>query len=220
MANKIKLKRGLSSNISSVVLDDGEVALTTDTNRLYSKKGEIAPNNVYVGTSEPLDSNIECWIDPSEDFNSTTYFDKIYPVGSLYMSISSVDPSNLFGGTWVKIEGKFLLSSSDSYATGTTGGEATHTLTIDEMPSHNHSGSTNWAGDHNHTSKDYYDVVHGAGDQRRVVAYDSATNLAQTLSINNAGNHQHTFTTDYNGGGQTHNNMPPYLVVNMWYRIK
>lgn len=38
MSNKIKLKRGLSSNISSVVLDDGEVALTTDTNKLYSKK--------------------------------------------------------------------------------------------------------------------------------------------------------------------------------------
>lgn len=64
MSNKIKLKRGLSSNISSVVLDDGEVALTTDTNKLYSKKGEIAPNNVYVGTSEPPNSNIECWINP------------------------------------------------------------------------------------------------------------------------------------------------------------
>lgn len=64
MSNKIKLKRGLSSNISSVVLDDGEVALTTDTNKLYSKKGEIAPNNVYIGTSEPSDNNIECWINP------------------------------------------------------------------------------------------------------------------------------------------------------------
>ena len=45
MANKIKLKRGLSSKISSITLDDGEVALTTDTNKLYSKKGEIALNN-------------------------------------------------------------------------------------------------------------------------------------------------------------------------------
>ena len=64
MSNKIKLKRGLSSNISSVVLDDGEIALTIDTNKLYSKKGEIAPNNVYIGTSEPSDNNIECWINP------------------------------------------------------------------------------------------------------------------------------------------------------------
>lgn len=191
MANKIKLKRGLSSNISSVVLDDGEIALTTDTNRLYSKKGEIAPNNVYVGTSEPLDNNIECWIDPSEDFNSTTYFDKIYPVGSLYMSVSSVDPSNLFGGTWVKIEGKFLLSSSDSYATGTTGGEETHILTVAEMPSHSHGMRTSA----------------NSGGQVENMPWGG------TLATQKAG-------TEYVGGGQAHNNMPPYLVVNMWYRIK
>ena len=70
MSNKIKLKRGLSSNINSVILDDGEVALTTDTNKLYSKKGEIAPNNVYVGTSEPSDNNIECWINPDGQSSS------------------------------------------------------------------------------------------------------------------------------------------------------
>ena len=191
MANKIKLKRGLSSNISSVVLDDGEVALTTDTNRLYSKNGEIAPNNVYVGTSEPLDSNIECWIDPSEDFNSTTYFDKIYPVGSLYMSISSIDPSNLFGGTWVKIEGKFLLSSSNSYATGTTGGEETHTLTIEEMPSHSHVVN--------------FDQIWGWGGTR---------SLATTSGGPYAGN---GFVKDA-GGNQPHNNMPPYLAVYVWKR--
>lgn len=42
MSNKIKLKRELSSKIGSITLDEGEVALTTDTNKLYSKKGEIA----------------------------------------------------------------------------------------------------------------------------------------------------------------------------------
>lgn len=201
MANKIKLKRGLSSNISSIVLDDGEVALTTDTNKLYSKKGEIAPNNVYVGTSEPLDSNIECWIDPSENFDSAaTYFDRIYPVGSLYMSISSIDPSELFGGSWVKIEGKFLLSSSNSYAVGATGGEATHTLTVDEMPKHRHSFSTA-------NGFTWYAILESV-DGSPHATWDTSNGNLTSGALNET------------GGGQPHNNMPPYLVVNMWYRVK
>ena len=44
MANKIKLKRGLSSKVSSITLDEGEIAITTDTNKLYSKKGILNPD--------------------------------------------------------------------------------------------------------------------------------------------------------------------------------
>ena len=140
MANKIKLKRGLSSKISSITLDDGEVALTTDTNKLYSKKGEIAPNNVYVGTSEPSNSNIECWINPNASFDPTAYFDRIYPVGSLYMSVNSTDPSKLFGGTWTKIEGSFLWGTGNTPKH--TGGSTTtnsHVLKVNEIPAHVHS---------------------------------------------------------------------------------
>ena len=62
-----------------------------------------------------------------------------YPVGSIYMSISDVSPATLFGGTWERIKDVFLLSAGDTYTAGSTGGEATHTLTINEMPSHDHS---------------------------------------------------------------------------------
>lgn len=65
--------------------------------------------------------------------------DKIYPIGSIYMSVNATSPSTLFGGTWVKIEGRFLLGSGGGYSLGAAGGEATHTLTIDEMPSHTHT---------------------------------------------------------------------------------
>lgn len=213
MSNKIKLKRGLSSNISSVVLDDGEVALTTDTNKLYSKKGEIAPNNVYVGTSEPSNSNIECWINPNASFDPTAYFDRIYPVGSLYMSVSSTDPSTLFGGTWTKIEGRFL------YGTGNTpkhtGGSTTtnsHVLKVNEIPAHVHSET----------------IQTGDGNFNPVVKNKTGGSTAYAIWPENAiggwtnvGSGE-IMTTQATGGGEghTHTYMPPYFEVYMWYRIK
>lgn len=102
--------------------------------------------------------------------------DLIYPVGSIYMSVNSTSPSILFGaGTWERIKNKFLLGTDDegdenetySYPAGTTGGSSTHTLTIDELPSHNHTftGSSvdtgNNSVDHTHSYTDYYATTTG-----------------------------------------------------------
>ena len=57
-----------------------------------------------------------------------------YPVGSIYMSANATNPGTLFGGTWSQIQGRFLLAADGSHAAGSTGGEATHTLTQAEMP--------------------------------------------------------------------------------------
>ena len=117
--------------------------------------------------------------------------DLIYPVGSIYMSVNNTNPSVLFGGTWEQIEDTFLLASGSNYSNGATGGEATHTLTIDEMPSHNH--------------------------QTSVLARYTVTGLANALTgYESSASHQSTSSV---GGGQAHNNMPPYLTVNMWKRI-
>jgi len=78
---------------------------------------------------------------------SHTHFDEIYPVGSIYMSVNSTDPSTLFGGTWERITGSFLLAATDngssgaSQAAGNTGGAATVTLTAAQsgVPAHLHS---------------------------------------------------------------------------------
>ena len=93
--------------------------------------------------------------------NSDTYelnldiLNSVYPVGSIYMSVSNTSPSTLFGGTWEQIVDKFLLCASSTsaaeptYTGGATGGSTTasytpegtvdgHTLTTDEIPSHNH----------------------------------------------------------------------------------
>ena len=65
----------------------------------------------------------------------------IYPVGSIYMSVNSTSPATLFGGTWEQIKDKFLLSTGNSYANGSTGGSATHTIAVGNLPAHTHTYS-------------------------------------------------------------------------------
>lgn len=72
--------------------------------------------------------------------NFVNIMDIIYPVGSIYQSMSTTSPADFIGGTWTKI--KTFLYGAD--AAKETGGEATHTLTIDEMPNHSHYFDGNW----------------------------------------------------------------------------
>ena len=70
-----------------------------------------------------------------------------YPVGSIYMSVNATSPATLFGGTWDQLdEGRVLIGCNATYPAGSTGGEFEHTLTVDEMPSHSHTGFTNRGG--------------------------------------------------------------------------
>lgn len=74
---------------------------------------------------------------------NTSFIDIIYPIGSIYETIdSSFNPNFVFGGTWNRIKGKFLVGVDEddsSYSSSNvTGGEKTHTLTVTEMPSHRH----------------------------------------------------------------------------------
>lgn len=102
-----------------------------------------------------------------------------------------------FGGTWEQIKDMFLLASGDMYNAGITGGEATHTLTIDEMPSHTHTYKRH-AFDRNDSDPTTGEDVYGANNK--------------TLDA-------HEGTTESVGGNQPHNNMPPYLAVYIWKRI-
>ena len=65
----------------------------------------------------------------------------IYPVGSIYLSVNSANPQTLFGGTWEQLKDRFLLGAGDGYSAGSVGGEATHKLTTNEMPSHKHDNT-------------------------------------------------------------------------------
>ncbi len=64
---------------------------------------------------------------------------KAYPVGSIYISIKPTNPSELFGGEWAPMKDRFLLGVGDIYkVVNDIGGEATHKLTVNEIPYHTH----------------------------------------------------------------------------------
>ncbi len=121
----------------------------------------------------------------------------VYPVGSIYMSVSSTSPAVLFGGgSWEQLKNRFLIGCGDMYSQGATGGEAEHTLSVSEIPSHNHA-----YGVYDASSSSSLEINHMA---------------AYTGKVNSTGWGSHTLFT---GEGKAHNNMPPFLAVYMWKRI-
>lgn len=106
---------------------------------------------------------------------------------------------------------KFIIGAGKTYDTGSEGGEAKHTLTIYEMPSHNHSASSSSAGAHSHTLGADRDTAYGTygssihGASTGADSYKGSTNVT--------GAHTHTITISETGGGQPHNNLPPYYAL-------
>ena len=112
-----------------------------------------------------------------------------YPIGAIYQSTVSTSPATLFGGTWVQLKDNFLVGAGGTYANGSTGGASTVTLTVDHIPPHSHfDGGVFWQNG----------------------GFWVGTGNYTTLGFNgNTGN---------TGGGQAHENKPPYRAVYQWYR--
>ena len=154
---------------------------------------------------------------------------KIYPVGSIYMSTVSTNPATLFGfGTWEAMPaGRVLLAQGKSswgttYNAGSTGGEATHKLTVGELPSHGHSASTNTAnltGNANSIGINYDEVsVSGIISKNRGNDYGGTNNDHNKTGFLINASHSHTVTINNTGSNQAHNNLQPYIAVYIWKR--
>ena len=144
-----------------------------------------------------------------QTIGSNFILDNVYPVGSIYMNVNSTNPGTLFGGTWEQIQGRFLLGMSSSYPAGSQGGEATHTLTISEMPSHKGHLSSGIAGGAPYEKGNYKGFL----NSDKMTAYGDGGRGWNVY----AGNEMHP-ASEAVGGGQAHNNMPPYLSVYIWKR--
>jgi microcystin-dependent protein len=114
-----------------------------------------------------------------------------YPIGGYYISHNDTSPAELFGGTWHRIESRFLWACPATSEIGLTGGERDHTLTVNEIPPHSH---------------EYYSPV--------------AQTVSPSSSGTTYGNYnkQYMIGTSTTGGGAAHNNMPPYVNVAIWRR--
>lgn len=126
----------------------------------------------------------------------------VYPVGAIYMSTVATNPSTLFGfGTWEQIKDMFLLAAGNTYTGGSTGGEATHSLSQAEMPAHYHTIH------YGNNSGEYYTAAIGFP----AVMTSNGANVQKSWGA------EMCRTAD-KGDGEAHNNMPPYLAVYVWKR--
>ena len=133
---------------------------------------------------------------PSLEFSMI--IDLIYPIGSIYMTVSDTNPfEKIKFGVWEKIENRFLLASSNIHMNGETGGEENHTLTINEIPKHSHKMKYDSIG---------WTAIRQSSGTNGILEYNKSSYDGQ-------------YSTEEVGNGNAHNNMPPYLVVNMWKRI-
>ena len=181
----------------------GDISISTTVNE--SKHAAAADMATNDSNGDKIDDTY---------LKKATVIDVIYPIGSIYMSMSATNPADLFGvGTWKRIsQGRMLLGADDStYKAGATGGEATHTLTAAEMPAHSHTGTTSTNGAHSHTTK-MNSGKYGGGAWMQGGGNDG------TFNTSTNGDHNHMFTTDNSGGGAAHNNMSPYLACYIWQR--
>ena len=122
-----------------------------------------------------------------------------HPVGYVFLSTTQMNLSELYPGTtWEQIQDVFLLMAGTKYSAGSTGGEATHTLTVNEMPSHNHGFPTTLAG-----------IAVGWGCVSKSDGSRANSNVSAFY-----------YNTNNTGGSQPHNNMPPYYTIYGYKRTK
>ena len=235
--NSIKeIKKASTSGLT----DTYEISLTDGTKRTFNvSNGKGIKSIAKTSTSGLTDTYTITYNDGTKstftvrngekgDTGSTeNLLDKTYPVGSIYMSVNSTDPSTLFGGTWQRLKGRFLIGAGavadtnsntrfgslgaekPDIASGETGGEYYHQLNATEMPEHNHD-TNDW-------------TIVANKNAIRISTNLGAKCLSTTESTNMVPNIKATKNEDGNrtgltGGDGKHNNMPPYLAVFMWKR--
>lgn len=154
------------SNQGYNALDDGDTATRT--------------NNFALAVAALIQPSITSAVNAAK----TNVLKKVFPVGSFYVSYNvNTNPASLLGfGTWSSVQGRFLLGASSAYPAASTGGAATHAITVAELPAHSHTGSTVPAGDHTHTA-----------------TTASAGSHTHTISVVSAGAHTHSGMAASNG---------------------
>ena len=212
----------LQNFISGALYKDTEVPIRRDV----LDKG----NSQYL-VLDSISTDIEAIIDNKID----EYWKKIYPIGAIYISSRNEEPETLFGGPWERIQGRFLLAATEgensTYYAGKQDGAATVQLTTAQLPSHNHQHA------HKHGKMDGVSYVASNNDIKVNIDNERAwtekkkggihyvyakvgkgkTKLTGIETKQTTGDATSTSTTS-TGSNNPHNNMPPYLAVNVWRR--
>lgn len=174
-----------TAQVASVAVQTGKYFRYNDV--LYMATADIAIGDTIVPNTNCRATNV------AEELQTLLGGDTpLSHVGQIIFSTTLDTEAKViaqYGGTaWTQIEGKFILGASTDYAVESTGGEATHTLTINEIPSHSHTLPSVFAASGG-----------GIPSSGGPIAFNGGTSGAS-------------------GGGQAHNNMPPYFTTYIWHR--
>lgn len=181
----------------------------------YQLVGNVGVDGVELdimkGASSSTDGELGLVPKPTKEkynfvLKANGIWDCIYPVGSIYFSVNNVNPSEYFGGTWVawgsgRVPVGVNVSDSNFNSVEKTGGESRHTLTINEMPEHNHLSAPE------QEIEGLYMV-----SPHRYEGSLSESSPSGGYRVNS------NCTIKSNGGGQPHNNLQPYITCYMWKR--
>ena len=235
-SSEYKLDVAGSINVSGSVTASGFIGnASTVTNGVYTNTNQtISGDKTFSGTTSFTGT-----------IDGIALVNKMFPVGAIYITAGNTNPGTFLGGTWTQIaQGRALIGvgtlGSDTYAAGATGGSSRVTLSISEIPSHNHGGATGGqstnhthdgttasAGTHTHSTPlsdgGHFQYAGGGGTPGVNIP------LGADGTTSSAGSHTHTFTTggvsvDHThsivsqGGGAAHENRMPYLAVYFWQR--
>lgn len=197
------------NNQSLIIAADGnssydvEVTVTDDQNTTIRSTSastaftlmnwNSAGNGMGIGRVAEKENTLQIGMDVEFFGNLTgTIFNAILPVGSIVIRFDHTNPGDLYPGTtWVRMENTFLWGCDESGDIGITGGEKTVTLTEEQLPAHNHGGTYTNAG----TATKTHAWLTADGSSMAYEAVDT-------------------------GGGEPHNNMPPYTQVSIWRRTE
>ncbi len=197
-------------------LEDGNPASANDINKRFGDvlaqvNGNLDAINVKKGSL-------------TRELFSTDALLAAWPVGSVYISVNDVNPGTLLGGSWVEFAKGRTIVGMDAEQTEfneleKVGGSKEETLSVNQMPAHNHTGTTNTSGNHSHSMTNDKLRTSPSGNNRLIIGGSGQQVQWDSTGTTTNGQHQHTFTTANRGGGQAHNNLQPYIVVKLWQRV-
>ena len=144
--------------------------------------------------------------------------DTVYPVGSIYISASSTSPSELFGGTWSRIQGKFLLAADTYHPAGNEAGSDEYTLSEDNLPQI--TGTAKFASNLARNDTGASSILESANGKFTRVSSSSQNAVKATNVSVDTGKTLYT-SLRFQFGTTTQTpvpTMPPYLAVYMWQR--